>query len=214
MKRAIIIAAMLAAAGLAGAQMFAQLFGGSASRLPAGYRECNYLESVDGQYIDTGYKPNAETFNFEIKAYSKDANVVFFGASGSGTSRMRVTVGTDTSCKFGYAAEAVTLTPKPYPSTARIIALSGTSVTVDGASVGTITRITGTSTINLWLFAGSSNASRPRAVFYYAKFWDGATLVRDFVPCLNASNVPGMYDLVGGVFYQNAGTGSFLYELK
>ena len=34
--------------------------------------------------------------------------------------------------------------------------------------------------------------------------------VRDFVPAKNASGVVGMYDLVGGRFYENAGTGDFI----
>lgn len=46
---------------------------------------------------------------------------------------------------------------------------------------------------------------------YEHKFYDNNTLIRDFVPCYRkADNVIGLYDKVNGVFYTNAGTGTFL----
>jgi len=44
---------------------------------------------------------------------------------------------------------------------------------------------------------------------YSCQIYDNGTLVRDYVPCKNSSGVAGLYDLVNGVFYTNAGTGSF-----
>lgn len=41
------------------------------------------------------------------------------------------------------------------------------------------------------------------------KMWDNNTLVRDFIPCINDSDVAGLYDIVNNVFYSNAGSGSF-----
>ena len=39
--------------------------------------------------------------------------------------------------------------------------------------------------------------------------YDNGTLIRDFIPCKNASGVIGLWDDVNGVFYQNAGSGTF-----
>ena len=47
------------------------------------------------------------------------------------------------------------------------------------------------------------------AKLYSCKIYTGATLTRDFVPCKNPSGQAGLYDLVSGAFYGNAGTGTF-----
>lgn len=44
---------------------------------------------------------------------------------------------------------------------------------------------------------------------YSCKIYDNETLVRNFVPCKNASGAVGLYDTVEGQFYANAGTGTF-----
>lgn len=44
---------------------------------------------------------------------------------------------------------------------------------------------------------------------YGCKIYKSGTLVRDFISCTNPSGVAGLYDLVGGAFYGNAGTGTF-----
>lgn len=44
--------------------------------------------------------------------------------------------------------------------------------------------------------------------FFREKIWDGDTLLREFVPAMeNATEEVGLYDIVNGVFYRNAGTG-------
>lgn len=47
---------------------------------------------------------------------------------------------------------------------------------------------------------------------YYCKWYDGNTLIRDFIPCYRKSdNEVGLYDIVGNQFYTNSGSGEFLY---
>lgn len=50
---------------------------------------------------------------------------------------------------------------------------------------------------------------------YSCKIWktityEGTPLVRDFIPCKNASGEVGLWDDVNSVFYGNAGTGTFI----
>ena len=50
---------------------------------------------------------------------------------------------------------------------------------------------------------------------YSCKIWkaityEGVPLVRDFIPCKNASGEVGLWDDVNSVFYGNAGTGTFI----
>lgn len=49
----------------------------------------------------------------------------------------------------------------------------------------------------------------------YCKIWEDDVMVRNFVPCYRKSDyVAGLYDLVEGKFYTNAGTGDFITEPK
>lgn len=48
------------------------------------------------------------------------------------------------------------------------------------------------------------------ATIYSCQIYDNGTLVRDYVPCINPSGEVGLYDLVGGKFYGNAGSGVFV----
>ncbi|MBR5904605.1 MAG: InlB B-repeat-containing protein [Alphaproteobacteria bacterium] len=64
------------------------------------------------------------------------------------------------------------------------------------------------------IFAGRSddnNIASPLAQkIYSCKIYDNDTLVRDFIPVLDHSGVPCMYDKVEEKFYYNAGTGDFI----
>lgn len=45
---------------------------------------------------------------------------------------------------------------------------------------------------------------------YYAQVYETGTLVRDLLPCINPGGKVGLYDIVNGKFYGNAGTGDFI----
>lgn len=62
--------------------------------------------------------------------------------------------------------------------------------------------------------AGSYNSSLSAPVgtrIYYCKFYESGTLVRNFVPVLDKSGVPCMYDTVTRTLKYNAGSGTFNY---
>ena len=46
---------------------------------------------------------------------------------------------------------------------------------------------------------------------YYCKIYNGDTLVRDFVPVIDGSNIACLYDKVEKKCYYNVGTGTFSY---
>ncbi len=46
--------------------------------------------------------------------------------------------------------------------------------------------------------------------YYSVKFYENNTLVRDFIPVLDANGTPCMYESVEDKFYYNAGTGNFI----
>ena len=59
---------------------------------------------------------------------------------------------------------------------------------------------------------GESKPSGQRCVMrlYSFKIYEGEALMRDFVPCARSNGAVGLYDLVEGKFYGNAGSGAFL----
>ena len=57
--------------------------------------------------------------------------------------------------------------------------------------------------------AGSVDARMLVGRLYSCKIYDNNALIRDLIPCTNASGAAGLYDIVNGIFYGNAGTGVF-----
>ena len=57
------------------------------------------------------------------------------------------------------------------------------------------------------------NSTGFKGKIYEFKLYDNDILVRNFIPCYRKiDNVPGMYDVVNGVFYTNAGTDEFITD--
>ena len=70
---------------------------------------------------------------------------------------------------------------------------------------------------NLSLFASLDTrqgtpifSGAPSVKIYYTQIYDNDILVRDFIPVLDASGTPCMYDKVEQKFYYNQGTGQFI----
>lgn len=69
------------------------------------------------------------------------------------------------------------------------------------------------------IFAASSTSTGTTTIYkpgaytiYSFKIYEGEDLVKDLVPALNSEMVPGLWDLVNGVFYGSANTNSFAYD--
>ena len=50
-----------------------------------------------------------------------------------------------------------------------------------------------------------------KAQLYYLKIYDSDTLVRDYIPVIDSTSRPCLFDKVGKECYYNQGTGEFLY---
>ena len=185
------------------------------SRLPQGYQEVEYIESSGTQYIDTGYKPTSNNLRiaceFEYTAdhsassvfgseSSGKYSIVPWGAPefyvGSSTQLLAQTTALNTKYALDAHANAGTLT----------VSLNGT--TNSASYSGSIL-----TTVNMGIFCNivAGVASQFCSMKLYAMYiYDNGNLVRDFVPCYRKSdNVAGLYDLVNGTFYTNAGSDVF-----
>ena len=181
--------------------------------LPDEYQQVEYIESTGTQYIDTGFKPNQDT-KIDIKitriaggisnpailgvtnpfySFAINNNDFYYAFNQTGTNIK------STTFSIGETAIFKTDREKLYKN---------------GNLVNTLyTQGNFQSNLNLTLFArrtGNNTAERRGNMqIYYCKIYDNNVLVRNFIPCKNPSNVAGMYDTVNGVFYTNAGTGTF-----
>lgn len=92
--------------------------------------------------------------------------------------------------------------------------LDSTRFAVNGQYIQTPTAQTFNATYPAYLFGinrgGVFTEPCAKLKIYGCKIWNGTTLVRNFVPCVNASGTAGMYDVINNQFYTNAGTGDFL----
>lgn len=186
--------------------------GGTASRLPDGYTEVEYIKSSGTQYIDTGFVPNQDTRVVCDAVFSPEgtSSQYFFGVRVSSTSRQFGLRGTASGyqIKYGNVDGGTTSGVE----TGRILI----DFNKNKLSVGSLSLSNDYATFtcpgNMYLFAANNNGAvyaYCTATVYSMQIYDNGVLVRDFIPCKNASGVAGLYDVVGGKFYGNAGSGSF-----
>lgn len=193
--------------------------GGSGSRLPEGYTELEYIESTGTQYVDTGVYPNQDTsLEMEFAPTVLSKTEWWFGVRSSSNTNM-----------FGFYSTGATSVYSTFASSGQtfsIPSISGQTVSLEkgdaittlryGNNVEELENTEGTFTSEFALVLLSANlagsiASSTRASgrLYSCAIYDGDSLIRDFIPCLNPSNEVGLYDTVNGQFYGNAGTGAF-----
>lgn len=179
--------------------------------LPDGYKQIEYIEASGTQYIDTGFKPNQNT-RFEVDMNITNTNCHVFGARTSYLNKAFVLFWASNSdfciqmanSKFNGGAFDTTKRYKVTMTSSQLFLDDNLQVSY---SVGDFQ-----CEQNAWLMScySSSASEYARGKLYSAKIYDGNTLVRNFIPCKNQSEVVGMYDLVNSKFYGNSGSGSFI----
>ena len=189
------------------------------SLLPDGYIRLGYIESTGTQYIDTGFKHNQDTrvvMDAQVTAQPSSHAWLFEGRITTGTAHKSVFLlsGTTWSADYfnGAAGNRVTISSTGITDRLRIDYNKNTLTVNDFTHTWAAT--TFQSNYTLALFGANSGGTVTgfiSAKLYSCKIYDDGTMIRDFVPCLDANGVAGLYDLVEGKFYKNAGTGSFSY---
>ena len=187
-----------------------------AKGLPFGYTKLAYIQSSGTQYIDTGFKPNQNTTiaaEFVVLDASNDCAYLYGG--GTGTARLEA-YPWDGKLEFNYGS-AVPFVGTVYANKRFYICQDKTKYTLsyfDGSGewTGNHAEQSFTSAYTLAIFAlNRGTVAYPTAgmKLYSCQFYDNDMLVRDFVPCINASGEVGLFDMVNRQFYGNAGTGTF-----
>lgn len=180
--------------------------------LPTGYTKLAYIQSSGTQYVDSLFTPNQDTrIVYDCERLSASSAEHFFGVR---TGNSAVKAFAFYIYNSGWRSiYNTTQTNGDDPSSGRYLIDMNKNITKVNANL-TLSATYGTFTSDgsALLFAMRST---PNGIgygshkLYSCQIYDNGTLVRDFVPCINASNAVGLYDLVNGQFYGNAGTGVF-----
>ena len=192
------------------------------SKLPGGYTELEHIRGTGTQYIDIGCKMynNSElelcfsfdemqqdcsifgsrrssaTNNFEIASTNDLPIYLDFGAyNRSRTTYNNTVINTKYICTISKSLRAV------YDENRTLLARNTNLISEDNVTP---------SNARIFDTAGGYSQNKLKGKVYYCKIWENGVLVRNMIPCINQSNVAGMYDTVNDVFYSNAGTGSFI----
>ena len=216
------------AGGYLGERKILELYNGydlvyRANLLPDGYAQLEYLQSSRTQYIDTGIL--SPTGNHKILVdiempLASNSGTTLFGTRESTAQRWgNPYFATATSTSI-YVGGTTGILSQPWAQNGRAeFSVEANNinkvVTVSHHGVERTASYTGTTvtTVPLYLFGAYNGGIVERGTFrlYGCKIWLEDELVRDFIPCLDASGVPCFYDVVSRTAFYNQGTGQFTY---
>lgn len=184
-----------------------------ASKLPAGYVELEYIESTGTQYINTGFNPNGSTrviADFQFTDASKTAAI--FGARITKNNSSYQFLIVSGEYRSDYNNGYTQLFDNVDASKRNIVDKNAETTTVGGESKS-YAKSSFQCPVPMYIFASNGNGSTAflsLARLYSLSIHDNGTAIRDFVPCQNPAGVVGLYDMIEGEFYGNAGTGAFV----
>jgi len=182
------------------------------------YKIVEYLESAGSQYIDTLYKTNTNSkvdlkistpYSIRHSSFlfaSRDSDFytngfgVYYNDSGGYTARFSKETNYSSNIKFIENENLnISLSKGEFKVNNRKIGVSG----------GNINPVN-----NLYIF-GANTGDLVTAMCSYRlmffKIYDNDTLVRDYIPVIDQSSRPCLFDKVSRECYYNQGTGEFLW---
>ena len=179
------------------------------------YTQLEYIESTNGQYIDTGVTLNGDSkieTKFRVPTCLGDFPV--FGAD-NGSSYVDGEIQLDCNCSAikpvipSSNAQSYILEYIPYSvNTDYTISMDKNTLVMNNITYNTNWYASYQGTRSVYIFGtnrGSNSFFGGNTRVYYFKIYNNGTLVRDMVPARrNSDSALGMYDKVSGNFFTNA----------
>ena len=197
----------LAALGLLG--------GGDTSGLPTGYTRVEYLESSGTQYIDTGFVPNSENdfiVDFALMVPKNTASYILRSGGYYGENAFSVYQSNDKDIisilKGKNIFSAVFVWGKRY-----VAGSDGAKCYLNNLVSEEIAS-SFTSSSAIALFSSFDGSSKSNSKIYSFCIRKGKTQELFFIPSLDSTGTPCLYDRVTRTPFYNSGTGDFLYPGK
>lgn len=193
--------------------------------LPSGYRRCKYLESNNKQYINTGI--------IQRSTRTWDAQIQQSGTSGIGWFGVGTDHGAASAVNFlnydkiacgisvNEAWKSPILSPVSTDFEKHSITLKSGLFIVDGFETTTPAWTNySNSKVAITLFGFATQwKNLPVELLtgeqkvYYHRVIDSEVTIQEFIPALDESGVPCMYDIITATPFYNNGRGTFGYEL-
>jgi len=197
-------------------------YGGGTIILPSEYQKVDYLTSTGTQRIETGLVNNAHNVPIKYEFGVNYSDVTARQLHGSqGAFYVGVVNGLWQVGQGGTSGQGTALANTWY--SVKYYASGGTSG--NAPRKGIFTTLDDDMNVQVYSFNSSFDVSNDFQICVfslngqtmpstcsvsYFKVWQDGILQRHLIPCYRKSdNEIGMYDIVNGVFYSNAGTGSF-----
>ena len=179
----------------------------------------SYIESTGTQYIDTGVFPS-NNLKINIKAcYTNSNSSYMLGSDNAYNAGVNICWDSNNKTQgyrgiFGTPIMGTGVIPQiNVPVT---ITLQNNKIYVDGQQKGSgspqdVSKYSKSSIYVFCTHRGGKAQYNTSMRLYELQMYDGDTLVRDFVPVIDGSNIACLYDRVEKKCYYNAGTGTFSY---
>ena len=185
----------------------------SSGILPDGYQPVQYLESTGTQYINTGINSNKSTgflIDFQnTSSVSTDFGII--GTQSPNSLRFNIRYYDKYLFTYGVYSQVVASGSAYYNSRMKVECVKG-QIKLNDAVIGGFSLPTGTNySYPMYIFGTNSTTITLGSLkVYRCKFYSDRNITRDFIPCYRKSDMePGMYEIINGQFYTNAGTGRF-----
>ena len=187
--------------------------------LPAGYTQVEHVYSGSNQYVNLGVTGSSVNHAaYGVQARSGIANGTNWHVLSSvynwypyfrqGNSGARNFQG-----KYNKSGTTATSIDTSWEANTDYVVTAYPTVTINGTTAATLSDGGASDGTNLFVFARneSNTPQNPGNVriYYIALYNSSNELTHYYVPCKNDSNVPGLYDTIGGSFYSSA-TGTAL----
>lgn len=191
--------------------------------LPSGYKRLEYIQSSGTQYVDTGVSaPSGFQADIDFKLASlstTSTNDAIIGAHNDSAPYSRnyfaaKAAGFEVGVGEAYLQGEVPTTNERYMVDVSTV-YSDIHLVVNSVEHSLTTDISATDEHSantlylLWCHGGSEWFSKCACKLYACRIYASDKLVRDFIPCISDTDEVGLWDDVNGVFYDNAGTGTF-----
>ena len=183
------------------------------SRLPAGYREVEYLESATTQYIDTGITANSTSiisYTFQYVSLVGSYNRIFGARNGNGNGLLNQRTTSSSGGGFFLESAGGTWSTSSTDFDKHEMVLNGVTQKLynNGTQVLSSLTIADNTEGTMWLFGTNQGGTNSNVRFYSYSHIKGDVLVQKLIPCVRVSDSkPGMYDVVNGNFLVNQASG-------
>lgn len=180
----------------------------------------NYIISTGTQYINTLFKPNNNTrvdIDFEFTHFNNANQSVVGSRISADQLHYGITKGGGgTNALYsGYGYESQDVYGPLLINTRYHINKNKQNLYLNDTLIYTFTNQVFQSNHNMYIFAMNQNNATEffsELKLYSCKIYDNGILIRDYKPCKRVSdNKVGLYDSVNNIFYENEGTGNFIY---